>query len=414
MRAKHTNRTGLRNALGLTATLAALALPMLGAKADPGDYAYYDTATFGYKINNMPSIDQRRGTASGVVGLPNNGAMYCVPTSLMNTLGYIANHGYSNVFPGPGDWQANDFGQYNTMSNDLYAFGVLMGTNPTKGTGGNGAQAATQQMLNPSQFVVDNIYANKSYSPVLTDLALMAIQGRLVAPGIGWYTNVDIALPHVRKGGHAVTMAEAYNPLFGNGDQQIGLRDPASDYSLYSQSAFVTNTWDTTDILGSFGGNIRTQSRIVGYKSGYIDSAMVIKPKVAFTSMDAGFNFLSPIVLFNAENQQTTYPYRTPDGQRVADLTLDPIAINSPYIMVGQDGVYEIDHLTGKTEMLPDTQYGETGRPLPTSSLKIELGGPDRQLFVLQSRMLTRLSRKGKLEKATPLRQPLVDRKSVV
>ena len=33
------------------------------------------------------------------------GAMFCVPTSAINWMAYIANHGYPDVSPGPGNWQ---------------------------------------------------------------------------------------------------------------------------------------------------------------------------------------------------------------------------------------------------------------------------------------------------------------------
>ena len=64
-----------------------------------GDYA-------GYAITNMPDIDQRRTTIEPLtLGLPKDGAMYCVPTAAMNLTAYIANHGFPGVGPGPGNWQ---------------------------------------------------------------------------------------------------------------------------------------------------------------------------------------------------------------------------------------------------------------------------------------------------------------------
>ncbi len=403
-----TRKNLLSRVLGLTVAVSGLMLSTLGAKADPGDFVYYDQNTFGYKINNMPDIDQRRAFGPGVIGLPNNGSMYCVPTSCMNTLGYVANHGFPNVFPGPGAWWLNNFGQYNTMSNDQVLLGALMSTDPAKGTGGGPAVAATQSLLNPNLFLVDGIFALNFYAPTFSDMALMGIQGRLVDPVLGWYSNADTAFPHSRKGGHAVTMSEAYKPLF-LGSNQIGIRDPARDTAdLFTQSTYNTTMINTTDVFQIFDGFLRTQSRLEGYGSGYLDGAIVIKPKVAFSSINGTLSFLSPIALFNTENHKADNEFRTEDGSVVADLTLDPIAVNSPYIKAGVNGIWQMDHITGQSALLPDLGVGETGEVLPIAPLKIEMGGNDRQLFVLQSRILTRLSRTGKYETAVALRQPLV------
>src|SRR5438552_9650729 len=52
-----------------------------------GDY-------FGYNIPGVPDIDQRRETVDPfIVGLPNDGAMYCFPTATMNWGAYIDHHG---------------------------------------------------------------------------------------------------------------------------------------------------------------------------------------------------------------------------------------------------------------------------------------------------------------------------------
>ena len=62
------------------------------------------------------------------LGLPGNGSMWCVPTSTMNWLAYIAAHGFGSVPPGIADWEGDplDFTTYNLMAEHLGTLGALM------------------------------------------------------------------------------------------------------------------------------------------------------------------------------------------------------------------------------------------------------------------------------------------------
>src|SRR5688572_29400453 len=76
--------------------------------------AVYDGANFDYELCTVPDFDQRRGqTPFGSPGLPNNGNWYCVPTSAVDWMAYIANHGYPSVEPGPGEH--NGLGDYDDI-----------------------------------------------------------------------------------------------------------------------------------------------------------------------------------------------------------------------------------------------------------------------------------------------------------
>ena len=46
-----------------------------------------------------------RFLASGVNGLANDGVDHCVPTSALNRMADLAEHGYPAVPPGPGPWE---------------------------------------------------------------------------------------------------------------------------------------------------------------------------------------------------------------------------------------------------------------------------------------------------------------------
>src|SRR5262245_149934 len=134
-------------------------------------------AKFTYRICHVPDIDQKRAPGSSplVIGLPNDGKMYCVPTSAMNWMAYIANHGYPQLQPFPGDWQLGPPGSpgvYNAMSLALISMGSAMNTDPITGTGGKTAKAGMQDWLDtdaPGHFVVSLYAANGSYSPTFAD-----------------------------------------------------------------------------------------------------------------------------------------------------------------------------------------------------------------------------------------------------
>src|SRR6478735_3111409 len=60
-----------------------------------------------WSLEGVPDIDQARGTnASGTkVGLPNGGSMYCVPTTGMDFLAFLADRGFGGSLGVPSkDW----------------------------------------------------------------------------------------------------------------------------------------------------------------------------------------------------------------------------------------------------------------------------------------------------------------------
>ena len=75
-----------------------------------------------YRICGVPDLDQQREPNYLVDGLPNGGRNYCVPTSTMNWLAHIANHGWPSLAPGPGSWGPEPVlepNQYNFMTTNI-------------------------------------------------------------------------------------------------------------------------------------------------------------------------------------------------------------------------------------------------------------------------------------------------------
>ena len=78
-----------------------------------------------FEITNVPDLDQKRSA------LPNNGLVYCVPTSAINWAAYFANHGLPALPPGPGDWE--DQSRYDDATGAIIAVSAIMFTDPNGG-----------------------------------------------------------------------------------------------------------------------------------------------------------------------------------------------------------------------------------------------------------------------------------------
>lgn len=236
---------------------------------------------YNYIVHKVPDFDQRR------IGLTENGDSYCVPTSALNWFAYIANHGYPNLNPGPGDWSQQS--KFETVTNNLIALGVLMNTNPASGTNlsgaVNGASAWVGASPYPGQFVVIGKNSDSTKSYRFDDLAQQAMLGRLVMPRIGWYdmTNYPVM---VRDGGHLTCLTAAVR----NGSSRfIGLNDPAShNGNLAVQSEFTREDYSILEAFPIVGGLPRPMSRLQSYssegKGGWIDGYRAIVPLFGLTT----------------------------------------------------------------------------------------------------------------------------------
>jgi hypothetical protein len=373
--------------------------------------ASYAAPLFSYKLCGMPDIDQRRGTIEPFIGgLPNDGKMYCVPTAAMNCMAYIANHGYPAVEPGPGNWQLGPGSApnplqyvevYNEMTDHLADMGGAMNTHPTQGTTGGG-ELGIKLWLDSlfdwsGDFVVDGFHATGFYSPRLSDMALSGIDGALVIGVVGWYTNPD-GTDHTRDGGHAFTVVRAAgNKEFGE-PKTIGIHDPAApnDGQLGSQSQFATETYPVVDTFGIFDGWPRIHDRLVGSgsaaKGGFIDGYFAIKPKQAFVVNDSTiliyipFNFVDP----EAAGQKV---FESATGAKIVDFAVHPERTRHPYLIEGDDIVWQLDAVTGQSTRLAKVQGAK----------RLVIGGPEQNLYVLGERQLVCLDRDGERRTATRL-----------
>lgn len=230
------------------AALAVLAAAAATAAARPVDVC---NPTIPY---TMPDLDQVRApNGGGILGLPNNGTQYCVPTCTMDILTYLQNHGYPNLGagPGPGPWLGNP-AIYNAFTSDINALGVLMNTDPNGGTGGNDAFDGVKEWIDNAGYTGDIIVSkfgmNLNGAPELGDLAFCLIARCPVSISVGWYLSQPNNV-YIRDGGHCVAVSRL--PDFCSPFPKISIRDPGTSIgsNAFSQGAGTTETYNVTPNL---------------------------------------------------------------------------------------------------------------------------------------------------------------------
>jgi len=275
-----------RRLLRAAAGLAIAASPAATTHADVVSAFFLNSSTYSYKNLHMPDIDQRRSA------LPNNGAMYCVPTATFNIFAYAANHGFPDAAPEPGNWQNSLYIQASLW---LVLLGGWMDTDPVDGTNGSGTRAGLDEMLESAP-LLKRIHKGRSstFTPTAGKLANYACGGWMMSFLYGKYEQVGTqgGVPVLdRVGGHAVTLTR----LFRSSDQWIlRYRDPADDESLSTQSTFKNTARSPWNLTAFYGGtsieNLRTMTAIFSTSGGtrVIDVLFGIRPMFGITFSNTG------------------------------------------------------------------------------------------------------------------------------
>ncbi len=236
-----------------TASLCALLTPIAGAAG--ADICDVSRA-------GVPDFDQKRESAPGIVGLPNDGRMYCVPTSWVDWLGFMANNGYPEAIGasasvyGPQQWEGPDpaMTRYNLIGGAISDMGDLMDTDPYDGTFNalGGLIDYLEDALPNDYFTASRnkgaTFSGVTFRPTPKDMAEVMAVGGLVTLHIGWYE--DWGTHYERTGGHQVALrsvSDACSAL-----PQLGYRDPSSGDSKTEQSAFSTRYTECTPVTALF------------------------------------------------------------------------------------------------------------------------------------------------------------------
>jgi len=364
---------GIRGEIGLMGRIVVCIGVFVAAPAwgDVVHTWWMDNQNFDYEITHMPDLDQGRVPDPPTAwGLPNNGKQYCVPTSTMNMIMYIARHGHPQLAPGVMDWQAQS--TYNHASVNILVLGMKMGTSGTTGTTGNGWLAGAQAWFrdaNYDHFVVNHIYAVHGWSPTHVSLTKAAIGGNLIAFAYGRYETVDeiSGFPVVeRHGGHIVTLAKSSASSVTD-SYDLWIRDPGDGGAGTTQSTFTNRhlTVETHIVVTCTGGGT-CASRVMSAlnyspsneRTAYLDEYLSIAPKSGYGFTNIGdlhfFKIFKPMQIVGS------------GGEEVVELVVDdPVmdAVNCPdqtcYALLAMGGdlapipeLQLLDAVTGESELL--------------------------------------------------------------
>ena len=226
----------------LSATLLALLAGTARAQCD-------------FSIASVPDFDQNRQVTVVWPGLPNNGAYYCVPTSITNWFAYFANHGLTQpqTLNGWHDWSSDD--NYALVNETIALMGDLLETNPFDPNGGTDPDLALPGIIEYSNTYAQGqvnayfqeVYDGSDITPI--NLYWIHLTGGYIAGVYGFYID-DGGGKYTRNGGHCITVngvsdACSFSP-------QFSFRNPASDPANHTQSDFLTHTVDLDAVTGQF------------------------------------------------------------------------------------------------------------------------------------------------------------------
>jgi hypothetical protein len=310
---------------GVTLTTPAHAIdPVVGFWNGPDD--------FGYSVQWMPDIDQRWFT------LPNDGAMYCVPTAAMNMLAFASHWGDELLQPGPGVWDDNYVTEQWDLADKLEQLGFLMETSPTGGTGVSGLFTGLDLWIGQRPFDVWVQGRTETDYPTLSDVASNGVAGggTLAAVAYGRYIwdTVGGSTPRLleRTGGHMVTVRYASAQ---DGVETLMVRDPSTSDTIIEQSPYSTRTFGSTltrliindaNGNGAFSQAVATTLGVTGSgRMQVLDCVANIVPCFAggFQGGDVVFGPVGGINGFTGGGQGGIDQVALPPGSVPLDLAID-------------------------------------------------------------------------------------------
>lgn len=285
-----------------------------------------------WRIPGVPDFDQIRGAIFDVPGLPDNGSMFCYPTSAVNWMNYIASRGYPLVEPGAG-FKGQQYGDiYNQITETIDAMGVEMSTDAEGGTGINGAIAGIESFLNdayPGDFTVQWWSCSRGVCPNYSTITNNMRDGRVVILGIGWYSaDEEIEGNFNRGGGHAVSLTGADDYFLPSRTWRY--TDPGStDGQLFNQGVFATHStgvemqnWDFNNTVNA------TLPRLMAYTSAFIDNYGVITPKFGWAARPDLTGIDQITAPLNPTHANPFLPpvhtFQCPDDTSVSDVLMHP------------------------------------------------------------------------------------------
>ena len=304
-------------------------------------------------IPGVPDFDQKRATTSTVPGLPNDGAMYCVPTSATDWFAYIANHGLPQVLDGPRDWQSQD--NYDFVTDRIKHIGALMSTDAEGGTTGLGpitGLVSHLQATAPGAFIVTGDFAAPLHTITPEHLFDAMSNGGMISMTLGKYQKNNFG-HWERTGGHIVALHQVESGC--SNSPTLRWRNPSSSGSQTQQAEFKSqhSAMEAVSALWSTAGVVMPQtmwrfSSLNGNK--FLDSYTVITPMVALTTDDQWDTLVAtPVSVLDGGEQGEELAEDAPDGGTFDYFQFHPLRVGAFYATTtGQNGsatLYKYDPL---------------------------------------------------------------------
>ncbi|MBL9141804.1 MAG: hypothetical protein JNK53_08055, partial [Phycisphaerae bacterium] len=341
------------------------------AHADVTSATYTNSQNYNYKISGMPDFDQKRDD------LPDNGDMYCAPTSAINLYAYAANHGFPTQ--GLPNWTYQSQSHFDAVTNAIELMGTYMGTSPSGGTTCCIASALWTWNFSNPMLKHTVRYLTSDYTPGIAKMTSLACSGWIMSFAYGKYevTGTHSGNPVLnRTGGHVVTLNYSWR---SGASRLLTYRDPSSDASLPEQSTFSGKMVSPFNYTGWYpNAGLRTMAGLF-YSSSAVARVMdshfgirpiygvrfVGSPALAGNEAGAGGGTIEQMdpVPFEGSSNASLPAISLPSSLRMIDMHLNPGAGNA---LVIADSVSPplpsrlrtLDLMTGELVVLPDAPAG--------------------------------------------------------
>ncbi len=205
-----------------------------------------------YRVG-VPDLDQKRRAQGNIAGLPNDGKMFCAPTSVSNHVGYLNNLGFPNLCLGYKDWQNN----YAAGTAYINLTNFYCGVDPFDGGSMMPGARERIEASYPDDFQISSYFGN-GVGPTSEAMYGLMTAGCLMTFCYGRYDLVGASngfpARYVRGGGHCVTLTSVLNGC--SNARTIGYRNPSSSDSDTQQSPFQTTYFPVRQITAFFAGEI--------------------------------------------------------------------------------------------------------------------------------------------------------------
>ncbi|MCC6426564.1 MAG: hypothetical protein IT435_07060 [Phycisphaerales bacterium] len=320
MRVRNRGVTGM---LGRLAVGAGLVAGLAGAAIGRGDICQVYRA-------GVPDFDQKRDD------MPNDGKMYCVPTSWVNWLAFLQNNGYDGLmWPtyGTQNWQSQT--HYNTVTSRIEVLADLFDIDPYDGGSPDMGELADYiwDHTSPNPYIISMGWSvhpgTDMIGPKPQLAATQLLMGGMVCLGISWFKAEGGHWE--RHGGHSVTMFGASNLC--DGLPILKWKDPGSSDSYSLQSTFSSSNSTMFPLFDVFSWADDSSNHYAliwqfqaytGPTKGFLTSVrtMMLNFGLGIDTSTSSITMLRPLT-FAREALPSLVDFKIPDANLVVDFQLE-------------------------------------------------------------------------------------------